>query len=90
MKNIYKFLVCLFAYPVLTVLTIGLCICALISVLGGIARTFGAGFRMDLLNHVSVPVLLSIPVSLVFSLLVLLIALASWKLLCQSIRFVNS
>ncbi|GKV57811.1 hypothetical protein NCCP2222_37580 [Sporosarcina sp. NCCP-2222] len=90
MKNVYKALLCMFACPVLGVLSVGLAICSIVSLIGGIARTFGVGFRMDIWDYGSVPTLLSIPVAALFSLLLLFIAFLAWKLLKQSVSFVKS
>ncbi|MBB4826809.1 hypothetical protein HNO89_004091 [Sporosarcina luteola] len=90
MRTVYKGLICLFAYPVLTVLSVGLAVCSIISIMGGIARTFSVGFRMDFWDFGSVPQFLSIPVALLFSILLLLIAYMAWKLLMQSVKFVKS
>ncbi|MGG0668892.1 hypothetical protein [Sporosarcina koreensis] len=90
MKKIYKGLICMFACPVLSVLSVGLFVCAIISFIGGIARTFGVGFRMDIWDYGSVPTMLSIPVSILFSTLLLFIAVMCWKLLMQSVQFVKS
>ncbi|QTD40232.1 hypothetical protein [Sporosarcina sp. Te-1] len=90
MKIVYKALICLFAYPILSVLSIGLGVCSIISIIGGILRTFGVGFRMDIWDYGSVPKLLSIPVAILFSLLLLFIAFMVWKLLMQSVQFVKS
>lgn len=90
MKNVFKWLLCLFALPILSVLSVGLAVCAIISFIGGIARTFGARFRMDIWDYGSVPILLSIPTAALFSALLLFIALMAWKLLRQSVKFVKS
>ena len=46
MKNVFKGLICMFVYPILSVLSVGLAVCAVISFIGGIARTFGSGFHI--------------------------------------------
>lgn len=90
MKTIYKGLVCLFAWPILSVLSIGLMVCSIIAVIGGIARTFNPNFQMDLWNYGSVPSSFSIPVSILMGGVLLLIGVVFWKLLMQSIHFVKS
>lgn len=69
MKIIQAFF-CLLAVPVLSVLYAGLIVSAALSILAGILRTFGLQqIGMSIWPGVSLPVLLSIPFSLLFSLL---------------------
>ena len=71
MRIIQRFF-CLLAIPVLCVLYVGLIISALLSILAGVLRTFGLQqIEMSIWPGVSLPIALSIPFSLLFSLLLL-------------------
>ena len=61
---------CLLAIPVLYVLYIGLVVSALLSIIAGILRTIGfQQIDMSILPGISLPIILSIPFSLLFCLL---------------------
>lgn len=69
MKIIQSFF-CLLAIPVLSILYVGLMASALISILAGILRTFGLDkIEMSIWQDVNIPVPLSIPFSLIVSIL---------------------
>ena len=61
---------CLLAIPVLYVLYIGLVVSALLSIVAGVLRTIGfQQIGMSILPGISLPIILSIPFSLLFCLL---------------------
>jgi len=61
---------CLLAIPVLSVLYVGLVVSALLSIVAGVLRTFGLQeIGMSIWPGVSLPIVLSIPFSLLFCLL---------------------
>ena len=69
MKIIQAFF-CLLAIPVLSILYVGLMASALISISAGILRTFGLDkIEMSIWQDVNIPVPLSIPFSLIVSIL---------------------
>lgn len=63
----------LLTIPVLSVLYLGMILSALISMIAGILRTFGfEQIKMSILHNVALPVVLSIPLSLVVSFLLII------------------
>ncbi|MCH1627174.1 hypothetical protein [Fredinandcohnia quinoae] len=69
MKIIQTFF-CVLAILVLSVLYVGLVVCALLSILAGILRTFGLEqIKMSIWQDINLPISLSIPFSLIISLL---------------------
>lgn len=87
-KILLKGIVGLFAFPVFSVLTVGLYISALLSVAAGLGRTFGMNIAMNI-GIAEVPRLLSLPFGLLFSLLFIFLGTYCWKILRQSYRFVK-
>ncbi|MCM3236210.1 hypothetical protein M3589_00560 [Heyndrickxia oleronia] len=73
--------------PVLSILYAGLLISAILSILGAILRTFGfEQIIMSIWNGIDLPVVLSIPVSLIFSSLLFICS----KYIKRSIQFCTS
>lgn len=63
----------LLTIPVLSVLYLGMILSALISMIAGILRTFGfEQIKMSIWHNVALPVVLSIPLSLVVSFLLII------------------
>lgn len=85
-RVILKILVGLFAFPVFSVLTVGLFICAIVSSTAGLLRTFGFKLEMNIAMY-EVPRLLSLPFALLFGVLFFYLAILSWKTLRLSYRF---
>lgn len=80
-------LVGLFAFPVFGVLTAGLALCAVVTIVAGILRTIGVDIQMNMVLF-EVPRYLSVPVALGFSVLFIGLSAASWRALRLSYRFV--
>ncbi|MFB1049838.1 hypothetical protein [Paraliobacillus sp. JSM ZJ581] len=79
--SLFKRLISIFAIPVLGVLSIGLFLCTVIVIVGGLLYTFGAEIRMEIFPDLSVPQYLGLPVGIIFGLLLLAIAFFSWRVL---------
>lgn len=84
-----KFLICLIALPVLSVLSLGLWISASLSIIAGILRTFGVKIMMGLGEFGQVPQILSLPFAMVFSAMFSMGAFYSWKLFKKSYEFIK-
>lgn len=80
-------LVGLFAFPVFSVLTVGLAASAVLTIAAGILRTFGADIQMNMLLF-EVPRYLSLPVALGFGVFFVCLSAMSWKALRLSYKFV--
>ncbi|RSK27188.1 hypothetical protein EJF36_10025 [Bacillus sp. HMF5848] len=76
--------------PTLFVFSTGLALCSAIAVIGGIIRTFNKDLvQMTIVPGVDIPSILSLPVSIVFAVILLLISFSSWKLLKRYIKFIR-
>ncbi|MFA9456856.1 hypothetical protein ACERJO_08780 [Halalkalibacter sp. AB-rgal2] len=84
---VFKRIVSLVAIPILSVLSIGLSMCSIIVVVGGILYTIGVDIRMEFWPDVSVPPYLGVPTGFLFGALLLAIAFLSWRLLKYLIAF---
>lgn len=79
--SLFKRLIGIFAIPILGVLSIGLGICTVIVIVGGLLYTFGAEVRMEIIPDLSVPQYLGLPVGIMVGALLLVIAFLFWRLL---------
>lgn len=68
------------AIPVFGVLSIGLCVCTVISVIGGLLYTLGSEVRMELWPNLTVPSYLGLPIGVVFGSLLFMLSVVSWKI----------
>lgn len=76
--------------PILSVLSVGLLVCSIIVILGGMLRTFGMDFlQMNIGSGLEIPQILSLPVALVTALLLVAVAFGGWKLLKKYLSFVR-
>nr|WP_236871232.1 hypothetical protein [Brevibacillus laterosporus] len=94
MQNKYIQFICrgavgLFAMPVLSVFSIGMCICSFISVIGGVLYILGIDIKMSIWGFGQVPQLSSFLISVMFGGLLLLISFVSWRLLKVSYQYVK-
>ncbi|MDX8045568.1 hypothetical protein SH601_06165 [Gracilibacillus sp. S3-1-1] len=80
-SSFLKRIVSLFAIPILGVLAIGLCLCTVIAIVGGLLYTFGADINMEFGPNLSVPSYLGLPTGILFGAFLLVIAYFSWRLL---------
>lgn len=78
---VLKRIVSLFAIPILGVFTIGLCLCTVIVIVGGLLYTFGADINMEFGPNLSLPSYLGLPTSILFGAFLLVIVYFSWRLL---------
>lgn len=86
---VVKKTILLLVIPVLAVLSIGLFVCMIVSVIGGLLYTLGSGVNMELWPNLTVPSYLGLPIGVVFGTLLLVIARCFWKVLNYFIKTWN-
>ncbi|MCZ0805605.1 hypothetical protein [Brevibacillus laterosporus] len=79
----------LFAVPVLSVFSIGMCICSFVSVIGGVLYIVGIDIHLSIWKFGQVSQLSSFFISVMFGGILLLIAFGSWRLLQVSCHYVK-
>lgn len=76
--------------PTLSVLMIGLLVCAVIAFVAGLLRTFGmVSIQMNLGTGLEIPQIFSLPVGIVFGILFLGFAFGCWKVLKMYLSFIR-
>ncbi|WP_239209862.1 hypothetical protein [Brevibacillus laterosporus] len=79
----------LFAVPVLSVFSIGMCICSFVSVIGGVLYIVGFDIHLSIWKLGQVSQLSNFFISVMFGGILLLVAFGSWRLLQVSCHYVK-